>query len=151
MESPLLTSFEIGSESNAPTPELTGGFSTKAELELDAPVVAEGLEVTIETTDPTTVMVPESITVAGGSRTARFTIAANPVLEETDVTISAAIGRGSRKTAKLKVLPPRLVAVSLTPSTVTGGRPVYGHGVSPRCSPYRRTGGWAQQRRSHPG
>src|SRR5207253_10698217 len=69
--------------------------------------------------NPGVASVPASVAVPGNATSATFTVSTTPVGSSTVVTTSGAYG--ATRTASLTVTPPTLSALSLSPSSVTGG------------------------------
>lgn len=92
-------------------------------LPVDAPT--GGAVVTLVSSNSVVAAVPSSVTVAAGRRTQTFTVTTHSVAESTPITITATyVGTGQSTT--FTVLPAGLLSVTVTPSSVAGGRTVTG-------------------------
>lgn len=98
-------------------PAVTAGATVTGTVTLSGPAPAGGLAVGLSTTDPATVILPARVIVPAGATTATFPITGRSVATATVAPIWAA--RGVVRTGHLWVLP---VGLSLTPSTVRGGK-----------------------------
>jgi hypothetical protein len=90
----------------------------------------EPTTVQVFSSDTTAATVPATVTVPAGAMSATFAIATNAAAPPTSVTITAWVGNTPRS-ANLQVnaatpAGPSLTAVSVTPSTLTGGSPATG-------------------------
>lgn len=102
----------LGGNPSVGTVRLLNGFTLE-------PVV-----VTLSSSDPSVASVPATVTVPFGSRRESFIISTSGVSTVTPVTITASYG-SITETTVLKVVPAEdsLVAVSVSPATVLGGKP----------------------------
>jgi hypothetical protein len=110
------------------TPQTVVGGSTQGvqvQVSLDQPAPPEGARITLSSNNPGVVNLPASLQIPSGGTigSANFTTAA--VSTPTQVTIRATFG-GSTQSAVLNVTPPAataptLTAITLNPTTVTGG------------------------------
>jgi hypothetical protein len=91
---------------------------------LDAPGLAGGTVVTLSD-NSAGADEPASVTVPEGAFSAAFTITTTPVASKVSVTVTAKLGTVT-KTTSLAIVPPSLVSVSLTPTSVQGGKPSTG-------------------------
>lgn len=101
---------------------VVGGVAVAAnnKVSLSAAAPAGGTTVALASSDPS-VTVPTSVTVAAGATTsAAFGITTTPVSSTLDVAISASYN-GVTKSATLTVVPPSLLAVTLSPNSAVGG------------------------------
>lgn len=101
---------------------VSGGASSTGTIILTAAAPLGGALVSLVSNDPS-VTVPASVVVAGGSKTAQFSIATSPVTETTSATVSATYKNVS-KTAQLTISPVGQVSissVSVNPVSVSGG------------------------------
>ena len=103
---------------------LQGGGSSTATITLPNTAPVGGLVVPISSNNAAA-SVPSTVTVAGGSTTATFTVNTTGVSSSTSVTITAGSGNGAA-TAGLTVNPATLASVSVSPSSVGGGTTVTG-------------------------
>jgi hypothetical protein len=101
----------------APSPVIgSGGVDGTVTLIAARP---ESLAVELSSSDDAAV-VPQTVTVPAGSTTATFRIPTRPVLQDVDVTITAAAA-GHTVTAPVRVLGPRLKEITFTPPEIGGG------------------------------
>lgn len=102
---------------------IVGGGTSSATATLTSAAPAGGAVVTLSSSS-TTATVPGSVTVASGATSATFTVNTTTVTASTPVTITGTFG-GATRSATLTVTPPAapasLSAVSVNPTTVTGG------------------------------
>jgi hypothetical protein len=104
--------------------QLHNGDTATATVELYAPAPPGGAVVTITSADPDLVDVPATVTVAEGETEATFTITAGgPVAAITNVEVIAALN-GFDDGDPVSVLPPSVVSVAFTPTTIEGGQEV---------------------------
>jgi hypothetical protein len=97
---------------------IPGGISANGTVSFDLPGAATVL---LSSSDPSTLTVPASVTRNGN--TASFTITTQPVATPRSITITAALN-GVTASKTVVVEPGRLTALSVSPTTVTGGEPV---------------------------
>jgi len=101
-----------------------GGNSSTGTVTLSAAAPSGGAVVTLSSSNTAVATVPASVTVAAGSTSKTFTVTTQPVASSTPVTISGSFG-GATSSAVLTVAPPpppaSLSAVSVSPTSVTGG------------------------------
>jgi hypothetical protein len=113
VQNPDLTSLTL-------TPNtLAGGTQSVGTVTLTG-IAAVNSTVNIFTSNGTVAAVPANVVVLAGSNSATFTINTTRVAANTNVTISATY-LGIRRDATLTVRPPRVLSVTLNPSTVAGG------------------------------
>ena len=123
---------------------VTGGSPSTGTVTLSGPAPAGGILVTVSS-DHAAAVVPASVTVTDGNSSATFAVSTTAVATATSATITATYGAVS-KTALLAVTPAvALSAVSLNPTTVTGGSPSTGT-VTLSGPPRRRHPGLPLQR-----
>ena len=79
-----------------------------------------GATVILTSSNPDLAAVPESIVIAAGAQTAKFSIFFEPVSTTTSVTITATYG-GVAKAVTVKIAPPVLFGMSILPNSVIGG------------------------------
>lgn len=108
-----LSSVSLGGTS------VTGGNAMASTVTLSGPA-AGGASVTLVSSNPVVATVPASVTVPAGATSAPFNVITSAVASPTAVTISATMN-GVTQTTALTVVPPELAALSLNPSSVTGG------------------------------
>lgn len=116
-------SLALSSVTLVPT-SVAGGTASQGTVRLSGPAPSGGVQVTLSD-NSSSASVPASVTVAGGSSSASFTVATYPVASSRSVTISARYA-GVTKTATLAVTPPALGSLTLSPTSVTGGKPSQG-------------------------
>ena len=102
---------------------VAGGSSSTGTVTLNGPAAAGGSVVALSSNNAAAI-IPSSVTVAAGSTFATFTATTIPVSSSTPVTISGTYN--GTVTGALTVNPPGVAAVSLNPSSVTGGSPSTG-------------------------
>jgi RHS repeat-associated protein len=120
VNSPTLTSLTITPSS------LIGGASATGTVTLTGPAPV-GDSVVALASDRAEASLPASVTIAAGSASASFTIVTAKVTSSVVGQVSASYD-GTTRTASLAIDPPpvMLSALTLSPSTVTGGNPVTG-------------------------
>jgi hypothetical protein len=113
----------LSSVSLSPT-SVTGGTASTGTVTLTAGAPAGGAVVSLASSHVNVASVPQTVTVAAGATSATFSVTTSPVSVTTTVTITASYG-GTTSTASLTVgpepPPASLQAVSLNPTSVTGG------------------------------
>jgi WD40 repeat protein len=98
-----------------------GGGSVPATATLTVPAPSYGAKIILSSSDSAAAEVPASITIPNGQTSGRFAITTTAQTAPTTVTIGAN-STGTVQTASLTVLPqPVLTAITLSPSSVTGG------------------------------
>jgi subtilisin family serine protease len=106
---------------------ITGGGASTATVMLSGPAPAGGAEVSLSSGDSAVASVPDSVTVAEGETHATFSVATSGVAATTPVTITAACNGSSQEaTLTVEAEPVTLTALSVDPTTVTGGDPCTG-------------------------
>jgi len=109
----------LASLSMAPA-SLTGGSSSVGTVVVSGPAPSGGMVVSLSSSDSSVAAVPSSVTVPAGASSVTFTATTAPVGTAISVSISAA-NNGVTQSASLAVLPPTLLSLTLSPSSVTGG------------------------------
>ena len=99
---------------------VSGGTQVMETAKLSTVAPAGGAVVSLSTSDSTLLSVAPSITVPAGSYSAAFTVNTTPVSSSTMATITGSYG-GAPQNASITVEPAMLSALSLNPTTVTGG------------------------------
>ena len=106
---------------------VVGGNTAQGTATLTSAAAPGGALVTLSSSNLSTATVPASVTVAAGATSASFTVSTVSVTASTLATITAAFG-GATRSATLTVTPPAappppasLSALSVNPSSVTGG------------------------------
>jgi hypothetical protein len=113
LQSPL-ASLKLSSNS------ASGGSTIKGTVTLNQVAPAGGQIVLLASTSTATVL-PGSVYIPKGATTATFTIATAPISQQQSVDISSELG-GFSMTSHLELLAPTIVSVTLTPSSVQGGK-----------------------------
>lgn len=113
---PSLTSLAIAPAS------INGGISATASLKLNAAAPAGGIKINLASSS-SSASVKTPIVIAEGRTSATFVINTSPVANLTNVTITASQGTLS-KTATLAIQPPGVKALSLSPTSVKGGKSI---------------------------
>jgi hypothetical protein len=113
----------LSAVSLSPT-SVTGGNSSTGTVTLTAAAPSGGAVVSLASSNAAVAPVPASVTIAAGATSATFASPTSTVSTNTSVTISATYG-GTTRTATLTVTPvpppASLQAVSVNPTSVTGG------------------------------
>ncbi|MGC4050038.1 MAG: hypothetical protein QM757_11695 [Paludibaculum sp.] len=95
---------------------------TAGSLTLDGPAGAAGAAVSLVSSDPS-VVPPATVTIpAGATTSANFPISTTAVSASIQVTVTASYG-GVSKAVTFTVKPPSLFAFTVSPPTVSGGKP----------------------------
>jgi len=102
------------------TPIATGGNAVASTVALSGPAPAGGTAVSLVSSNPGVATVPGSVAVSAGATSASFKVTTTAVASPTSVIISATLN-GVTQTSTLTIVPPALAALSLSPSSVTGG------------------------------
>jgi hypothetical protein len=118
----LLPPGSLTSLSLSPT-SVEGGKTSVGTVSIDAPAPAAGVTVALASGNTAHATVPPSVTVAGGSTSASFTVSTTTVSSTQSVTISATSG-GATKSATLTVT----AAASSTFDSVSVTRAEYDSG-----------------------
>jgi hypothetical protein len=104
---------------------VTGGTPSTGTVTLSAPAPTGGISVALSSNN-SSVTVPVSVSVTAGNATATFTVTTTAVTTSTTATITASYN-GANMPASLTITPAlALSAVSLNPTSVTGGTPSTG-------------------------
>jgi hypothetical protein len=106
---------------------VVGGNTSEGTASLTSAAPSGGALVTLSSSNASAATVPASVTVPAGAFSATFTVSTASVTASTSLTISGAFG-GTARSATLTVTPPpappppaSLSAVSVNPTSVTGG------------------------------
>ena len=103
---------------------VAGGNTAQGTATLTSAAPSGGAVVMVSTSNTSAAAVPTSVTVAAGATTASFTVGTSSVTASTAVAITGAYG-GTTRSATLTVTPPgappALSALSVNPTSVTGG------------------------------
>lgn len=97
-----------------------GGQSSTGTVTISKAAPAGGTTITLAS-DNAAATTPSSVTVAAGATTATFTISTVAVPANVTATISASLG-GVTKTAPLTITAPKLLTLTLNPTSVEGGQ-----------------------------
>ncbi len=103
----------------------TGGTNATGQVTLTAPAPANGLTVSLASSQPGIASVQASVTVASGQTQASFNVTTTSVAAATAVTLSATDGT-TPQSAAMTVLPPQVTGFWVRPSTLIGGGSVTG-------------------------
>ena len=118
--SQVLTVIPLAVSNLAVNPgEIVGGASSTGTVTLNAPASGNGAIVSLSST-AFGLSFPNTVTVPTGNTTANFAISTVPVATANPATISAKFS-GSSAVATLTIDPPKLTALTLSPTTVLGG------------------------------
>lgn len=117
--SALVTVLPNGVQDVACSPDVLSGGALSVRVSLKA--IATGPAVVTLTSDSPALPVPPSITVPAASFFKEFTAQAAPVASETSATITAS-WIGTSKSATVKVMPARLLRLTVNPTTIHGGQ-----------------------------
>jgi hypothetical protein len=107
----------------APDSALVGGNTVLEKATLLGNAPPSGAVITLRSSNPAVVAVPSSVTVPTNHSVAGFLITTNGVSATTSVVIYAAY-LGVTRTCKVTVSPAKLLSLTLSSSTVTGGTSV---------------------------
>jgi hypothetical protein len=99
---------------------VVGGASSTATVTLNGTAPTGGAVVAIATTNAAAT-VPDTVTVPAGLKTITFTVTTTPVSAATTGTVSGSYNGLVKTSVTLKVNPPALSSIGLTPRTVIGG------------------------------
>lgn len=114
------SSLSISSLGLSPT-SVTGGSSSTGVVTLSGPAPANGVSVSLASSNPSAASLPTLVTIPAGANSGTFTVTTTPVSTSACATISASVN-GVTVSAPLLVLAPVLTSVTLSPSRVAGGR-----------------------------
>jgi hypothetical protein len=125
---------------------VVGGSTSTGTASLTSAAPSGGAVVTLSSSNPSVATAPASVTVPAGAFSATFTVSTATVTASTSLTISGTYG-GATRSATLTVTPPpsppppaALSAVSVNPTSVTGGTSSQGTVTLTSAAP---TGGFA--------
>ncbi|MCZ7580994.1 MAG: SBBP repeat-containing protein [Fimbriimonadaceae bacterium] len=104
---------------------VVGGNPVGARVNLNKAAPAGGITVNLNSTIPAVAQVPATLVVPEGDVTAVFDVLTSGVSVDVNVDISASYN-GLTNTKTLKVIPAKLIALSFSPTRVTGGTPTTG-------------------------
>jgi hypothetical protein len=103
---------------------VTGGASSQGTLVLDGIAPSSGFLVTLSDDNPAAVTIPQSVTVPAGTDRVNFSIATQSVSADVLVTFQAspaAAGLVAQLTVLAAAATPTLTALTVNPTSVTGG------------------------------
>jgi len=113
-----VTAATLSSLTRNPT-SVVGGTNSTGTVTLNGAAPAGGALVTLQSSNASAAQVPPSVTIAGGARSATFTITTIPVSANTSAVISGVYGL--TRTTTLTVNAPTLSSLTRSPSAVVGG------------------------------
>jgi thermitase len=99
---------------------VAGGQSATLTVRLTAPAPAGGVQVALSSDAPQASL-PATVLVPAGQSSASVQVATSPVAQRVRATLTAALN-GSQTSATLTVNPPAPVSLTLSPTSVPGGR-----------------------------
>jgi len=99
---------------------VVGGNSSNVTVKLTGPAPVGGLTVSLSSNSSSASLTATSLKIAGGLTSAETVVKTVAVAVNTTATITATLGAGSLS-GSLQILAPKLVSLSLDPSSVTGG------------------------------
>ncbi len=100
---------------------VAGGASSTGTVTLSGPAPSSGAKVTLSSSNTSAATVPASVTVTSGATTATFTVTTKAVATTSTATITATYG-SAKPTAAITVNAPVLSGLSLSPTSVVGGK-----------------------------
>jgi thermitase len=115
----VVSPFRVQSVSVSPA-VVAGGQSATLTVRLTAPAPAGGVQVALSSDAPQASL-PATVLVPAGQSSASVQVATSPVAQRVRVTLTAALN-GSEAATVLTVNPPAPMSLTLSPSTVPGGR-----------------------------
>jgi thermitase len=115
----VVSPFRVQSVSVAPT-TVVGGQNATLTVRLTAPAPTGGVQVSLNS-DASQASLPATVLVPAGQSSASVQVATSPVAQRVRVTLTAALN-GSQTSATLTVNPPAPVSLTLSPTSVPGGR-----------------------------
>jgi len=141
----VVSPFRVQSAAVAPA-VVAGGQRATLTVRLSAPAPAGGVQVSLSS-DASQASLPATVLVPAGQSSASVQVATSPVAERTRVTLTAALS-GSSASATLTVNPPAPVSLTLSPTTVPGGRSATAKVFLNASAP--PSGLWLQVSHNHP-
>jgi thermitase len=115
----VVSPFRVQSVSVSPA-VVAGGQNATLTVRLTMPAPAGGVQVSLGS-DASQASLPASVIVPAGQSSASVQVATSPVTQRVRVTLTAALN-GAQSSATLTVNPPAPMSLTLSPSTVPGGR-----------------------------
>lgn len=113
-----VSNLSVGSLRVSPS-TVQGGISSTGTITLSGPAPSGGISVGL-LSNSTSAIVPATVTIAGGSTSATFTIKTSGVNTQTSTLITAGNGAAA-KSSTLTITSATLVSIVLSPSTVVAG------------------------------
>lgn len=104
----------------APSGDVAGGSNASCRIVLNAAAGPSGIDVQVESLDPTLALPPSSVTFSPGQRGRTFNVPTSPVDTASSVTLRATHG-GLTRTATVNVRPAYARELILTAAIVSGG------------------------------
>jgi hypothetical protein len=103
---------------------VASGLPAMGTLQLSSAAPAGGVNITLSSSRPNVVAVPQSVAIPGSASSATFAAKTSQVTSNTTAIISATLSGGSGGTlaAHLTVVPPSLIQLTVDPSTINSGR-----------------------------
>jgi hypothetical protein len=103
-----------------------GGGSSTGTVTLVSAAPEGGVTITLTNSEPGSVAIPDTLTIASGQNSGTFAVSTNPATSHRDVAISAKLADATRR-AWLSVTPTVVLAsMSINPTTVSAGGTVTG-------------------------
>jgi hypothetical protein len=99
---------------------LFSGETTPVAVQLTAAVPSGGATINLNSSNPSVVPVPATITMPGNTAWMQFQLQVGQVTTPTPVTITATINSGSAS-AQFTLQPPSLKSLTISPSSISGG------------------------------
>jgi thermitase len=115
----VVSPFRVQSVAVSPA-VVAGGQNVTLTVRLTAPAPTGGVQVSLRS-DASQASLPATVLVPAGQSSASVQVATSPVAQRVRVTLTAALN-GSQTSATLTVNPPAPMSLTLSPSTVPGGR-----------------------------
>jgi thermitase len=115
----VVSPFRVQSVSVSPA-VVAGGQSATLTVRLTAPAPTGGVQVSLRS-DASQASLPATVLVPAGQSSASVQVATSPVAQRVRVTLTAALN-GSHASTTLTINPPAPVSLTLSPTSVPGGR-----------------------------
>ncbi len=116
----VISPFRVQSVSLSPS-VVTGGQACTLTVRLTAPAPSGGVQVQLSSNNPAVASLPASVSVPAGQTGVSVRVNTSVVASRTSVNLTASLN-SSQEGASLTVNPPAPVLLTLSPSTVPGGR-----------------------------
>jgi len=113
IDAPAFSSFSLSAR------RVTGGTPVLGKVSLSSEAPINGVTVTL-TRYGSAASVPPSVTIQAGQKSATFDVTTNAVIEDSEVSISASLGKSVME-ASLAIEPPIISVFTLNPTSVGGG------------------------------